>query len=408
MRLALFAEMVKGKPWTPATLREVGGTKESASHSWKRRLPPPPLHRTSRYTRRRPRPCSKLCLPEAGTDIKGHMRSHQELLEASGYASRPRDFDELLRILDGQLRLITPTDPEGVEYQSVTPRPADEKSYQLTHDYLVPSLRDWLSQKQRQTWRGRAELRLAERSASWNAKPENRHLPSLGEFCRIQLFTRKKNWNGPQRKMMGQAARVHGIRWGIAAAVLVVAGLTGMSLRNAVVEKQNATRAEGLVDGLLKADIAEVRSSVSRIEEHRIWTYPLLKQAYDQAKPGSKSKLHAAFALLALRPVDQGPADFWGSSPDRHAATVSRRARFLAAIHGRPRGTLLEGDARREAVNARAFSSGLCLGELRTRRPSLEPGQLAGGPLSRDAASLRLLGVAGGPATCQGRSSSSR
>ena len=26
VRLALFAEMVKGKPWTPATLREVGGT----------------------------------------------------------------------------------------------------------------------------------------------------------------------------------------------------------------------------------------------------------------------------------------------------------------------------------------------------------------------------------------------
>ena len=26
VRLALFAEMVKGKPWTPATLKEVGGT----------------------------------------------------------------------------------------------------------------------------------------------------------------------------------------------------------------------------------------------------------------------------------------------------------------------------------------------------------------------------------------------
>ena len=26
VRLALFAEMVKGKPWTPATLEEVGGT----------------------------------------------------------------------------------------------------------------------------------------------------------------------------------------------------------------------------------------------------------------------------------------------------------------------------------------------------------------------------------------------
>ena len=26
VRLALFAEMIKGKPWTPTTLREVGGT----------------------------------------------------------------------------------------------------------------------------------------------------------------------------------------------------------------------------------------------------------------------------------------------------------------------------------------------------------------------------------------------
>ena len=41
------------------------------------------------------------------------MRSRQELLEASGYANRPKDFDDLIRILDLELRLITPTDPEG-------------------------------------------------------------------------------------------------------------------------------------------------------------------------------------------------------------------------------------------------------------------------------------------------------
>jgi hypothetical protein len=49
-------------------------------------------------------------LPEVGTDIKGHMRSHAELLEASGYGNRPDNFNGLLRILDGQLRLITPTE----------------------------------------------------------------------------------------------------------------------------------------------------------------------------------------------------------------------------------------------------------------------------------------------------------
>ena len=39
----------------------------------------------------------KALLPETGTDIKGQMRSRQELLEASGYANRPRDFDDLIR-----------------------------------------------------------------------------------------------------------------------------------------------------------------------------------------------------------------------------------------------------------------------------------------------------------------------
>ena len=43
------------------------------------------------------------------------MRSYAELLEASGYGNRPKDFDDLIRILDNEIRLITPTDPEGKE-----------------------------------------------------------------------------------------------------------------------------------------------------------------------------------------------------------------------------------------------------------------------------------------------------
>ena len=114
VRLALFAEMVKGKPWTPATLKEVGGTEgigltfleETFSASTA-----PPEHR---FHQKAAQAVLKALLPESGTDIKGQMRSRQELLEASGYANRPRDFDDLIHILDPELRLITPTDPEGV------------------------------------------------------------------------------------------------------------------------------------------------------------------------------------------------------------------------------------------------------------------------------------------------------
>ena len=113
VRLALFAEMVKGKPWTPATLKEVGGTEgvgvtfleETFSAATA-----PPEHR---YHQKAARAVLKALLPESGTDIKGHMRSYAELLEASGYANRPSDFDDLIHILDSEIRLITPTDPEG-------------------------------------------------------------------------------------------------------------------------------------------------------------------------------------------------------------------------------------------------------------------------------------------------------
>src|SRR5712692_9281592 len=105
--------MMKGKSWTPAALKTVGGAEgvgvtfleETFSAATA-----PPEHRVHQKAARA---VLKALLPESGTDIKGHMRSHANLLAASGYASRPRDFEDLLRILDSEIRLITPTDPEG-------------------------------------------------------------------------------------------------------------------------------------------------------------------------------------------------------------------------------------------------------------------------------------------------------
>ncbi len=84
-------------------------------------------------------------LPETGTDIKGHMRSYTELAEATRY-SRPRDVTIVMQILENEVRLISPTDPEAANTNSevVAKLSYDQKFYQLTHDYLVPSLRQWL------------------------------------------------------------------------------------------------------------------------------------------------------------------------------------------------------------------------------------------------------------------------
>src|SRR5262249_36938646 len=144
-------------------------------------------------------------LPDGGTDIKGRMRSEPELRADSGYGDRPEEFAGLIRILDTELRLITPIDQDGLlgrnppSGDAVAPAWAF-RHYQLTHDYLVRPLRDWLTRKQRATLRGRAELLLEERASFWSAKPERRFLPSPGEWARIRLLTDKKRWSPVQRQ----------------------------------------------------------------------------------------------------------------------------------------------------------------------------------------------------------------
>ncbi len=213
VRLSLFAEMIKGKPWTLQTLADVGGTTGIGVNFLEDTFSSRNANPKHRLHEQAVRAVLKSLLPDVATNIKGHMRSHAELLADSGYESRPADFNTLLRILDGELRLITPTDPEGLTDSSRDSSLAT-RYYQLTHDYMVPSLRDWLTRKQQETRAGRAELKLAERANFWTAKPENRHLPSLTEWFSIRSLTDRAKWTPPQRTMMRRAERVHGLRWG--------------------------------------------------------------------------------------------------------------------------------------------------------------------------------------------------
>ncbi len=237
VRLALFAEMMKSRPWTLDSLKEVGGTSGVGATFLEETFSAqgaPPEHR---YHQTAARAVLRSLLPDGGTDIKGHSSTIQQLLAASGYESRPRDFADLMRILDSELRLITPVDQSGAgevsdkNINSLSPGHPGERAgvrgpnHQLTHDYLVPSLRDWLTRKQRETRKGRAELRLEERAATWGAKRENKQLPTLTEWLGIRAFTDSKRWTDSQRAMMRSAGRVHGLTWGGGLMALLLMGL---------------------------------------------------------------------------------------------------------------------------------------------------------------------------------------
>ncbi len=115
VQLSLFADMMKGREWTPASLQEVGGTSGVGvaflDETFTAKTAPP----THRLHAKAAQAVLKALLPEVGTDIKGQMQPAERLLECSGYANRPDDFRDLLQILNTELRLITPTEPEEAE-----------------------------------------------------------------------------------------------------------------------------------------------------------------------------------------------------------------------------------------------------------------------------------------------------
>jgi serine/threonine protein kinase/formylglycine-generating enzyme required for sulfatase activity len=301
VRLALFAEMMKDMPWTPLSLKSVGGTEGVGVAFLEETFSAAAAPLEHRCHQQAARAVLKELLPEAGTQIKGHMRSLGELLAASGYSDRPVEFAELIRILDHEIRLITPTDMESKESEenSAFPGGVRRRYYQLTHDYLVPSLSAWLTRKQKETSRGRAELRLAERAALWNAKPENRLLPSLREWASIRLLTRRPDWTKAQRLMMRTANRYHFWRLGILGAILILGGW-------GLFEGYGFIQASALMRELKIAETSEVERIVADLSAYRRWANPQLRQLLINGDDNSTEQRNAALALLPVDPGQQG------------------------------------------------------------------------------------------------------
>jgi formylglycine-generating enzyme required for sulfatase activity len=166
----------------------------------------------------------------------------------------------------------------------------------------VPSVRDWLTRKQKETRRGRAELMMADRAAVWNARPENRQLPSLTQWSQIKRLTWKRNWTPPQRKMMRNASRYHTLRGLALALVLALIGFGTYDVHGRI-------QARALRDRLLDASTADVPGVVRDMGPYRRWIDPLLQSAYADAqnKHDARKQLHASLGLL---PVQPGQRDY--------------------------------------------------------------------------------------------------
>ena len=308
VRIAVLADMMKSRDWTTSALREVGGIEgvgvtfleEMFGHRHA-----PIQHRQHQEA---VRGLLSALLPTVGTDIKGSMRSADALQKAAGYDRKPREFQELLGILDKNLRLITPVDDvksEDEDHSEKTEHSGQSQSYQLAHDYMVPSLREWLTLKQRETKKGRAELKLAERAAVWSANKENKQLPTLLEWFQIRRWTDKRRWTASEQSLLQTASRVHLRTWGSSVlAVLVLGAVVGFLFQQQYLRSQQE-KITVTLDSLQKTLGPAVPVNVEKLTDMKQPDLILMElQRRFAAASESGEKLSLAFALASFGQVE--------------------------------------------------------------------------------------------------------
>lgn len=280
VRLSLFADLMKDRDWTLASLLEIGGASGVGLRFLEDTFSTRSAVPERRVIEKPARILLQALLPEPGTEIKGHLRSRPDLAAATGLAESSPRFTRLVDILDQELHLITPSETDQGSF------------YQLTHDYLVPPLRQWLTLERRKSWRGRAELCLEERTNQMSRWPQSRYLPSLLEYLAITFAFRPKRRKPDQKALMRAATRHYAVRSAIVLMLGVAIVLTALTVRRPY------ERAAELTDKLMVADITLVPEIIDEMKGYRRWVNPRLHDTIENPKSNDKQRMQARMALL--------------------------------------------------------------------------------------------------------------
>ena len=202
VRLALFAEMFKDRDWSREELKKVGGVQGVGETFLESTFGSESNSKKYQLQKNAAQAVLSELLPDTGTDIRGSMKSEADLRQAAGMENRPERFKELIDTLDNELKLVTRTSPDESAVENSRYR-REASNYQLTHDYLIRSIRLWLDK----TEAGRRISRFKELANHYSVANEKQFLPTPMEHIKFQFSLPKmlrnqhsKFWKASTRK----------------------------------------------------------------------------------------------------------------------------------------------------------------------------------------------------------------
>ncbi|WP_168221705.1 bifunctional serine/threonine-protein kinase/formylglycine-generating enzyme family protein [Aquisphaera giovannonii] len=267
VRLSLLVEVIRHRQWTLEAIDALGGMEGIGVKFLEQAFDPVNSTPASRFRREEAEAVLRQLLPSPSSRIRESPRSARSLRAAAGCDDRPEDFADLLRLLENDLRLITPVEPLSAVGPAADTNDGDraraaETHYQLAHDYLIRPVRQWLERKAMGTSEGRARLRLQAFAASWAHGPTRNRLPSLLEYLGILTSLPRRQWSAEESTLMNAAGRHHAVR--LAFAALLTAGIAAAVL--AIVARQEARAA---LDAALWAKDEMILEKAQRLDAFR-------------------------------------------------------------------------------------------------------------------------------------------
>lgn len=235
VRIAVFAEMIKSRSWSLATLRQFGGVEGVGVRFLEETFESEAA--SARFRQYAPAVAKVLntLLPDSNSLIRGASPTYSELRTQSGFDDDPRSFSELIGILDHELRLISvtrdvvqtgSTSLESTDSGSIS----DDSRYLLAHEYLIPSVREWLNRRRRDSVRGRTILLYEDCLADWKVRGSAGSLPGFVDWCRFHLMLQPPKMVDEGQVMMRAADRYHGLRVASIAVLTVLLAFCGYTI----------------------------------------------------------------------------------------------------------------------------------------------------------------------------------
>ncbi|TWT54909.1 Serine/threonine-protein kinase PrkC [Rubripirellula amarantea] len=302
VRLTLFAEIMKSRDWTRSSLRKLGGMDRIVERFLIESFDLPSSRKDHRVHAQSARQLLDAMLPKTGL-IRSAPVPQDELLQLLGGQRDPANGNELLRILDEELKLITLVESSSADT-------SETRLYQLTHDSLVPAIRQWISHHESATMASRARRDLRTRAAAWQREPSRRELPSLYDLVRFLVLAKSWYRDNSERAILRAASVFYGWR-------LALLAVAGVLIAFATVQIRGQSKSDVLVNQLRISTTAQLPNTINAIRDHSRYTFPDLRAIASDSSRDGRERFLAALVLPDDEQASRGTSKSDGIDFDR-------------------------------------------------------------------------------------------